>query len=244
MASTATAPQTILSPTKVSFQKPAYARDRRLSSTSSTTSTENSGSTTNHPHEAFEQDWSTITADHDTWAARERRRSNAFNKIDSYPTITQKASSVGSAGSPTSPSFLAVNPRGERRGSILSLWAAGTDSTGQAILHSDDHGDWVEEVQANKLQDISETKEQAQKRGSILSMWKKGKDENGRNIILSGDLDEDLIARQAKEDAAEKARLERIARLQKQMESLKTELETEQQSQTTKVPLPDVKVEG
>jgi len=226
--STIAAPQSIASPVKVSFQQPPYARDRRLSTTSSTTSTENSGSSANHPHEVFEQDWSTTTADHDTWAARERRRSNAFHKIDAYPTITQKPVTVGS---PTSPSLLSVSPVRERRGSILSLWSAGKDSDGKAILHSDEHGEWVEEVKANEaaklLEEISETKEEAKAKGSILSMWKKGKDENGRNIILSGELDEDHVAREAKEAAEEKARMDKIARLQKEMDRINLEMASE-----------------
>jgi len=220
MAST-TAPQNIQSPTKVMFQKPVYNGNRRLSN-ASTTSTDNSN--TSGAHEVFEQDWSTTTADKDTWATRERRRSMLFNgHTESYPSIQQHVK----PSSPSSPTHLSASPqRGERRGSILSLWVTGKDADGQAVLHSDDHGDWVEEVkEAQRLKDISETKEEAIKKGTILSLWKKGKDENGKNIILSGELDEDLIAQQKKREEEALARSEKIAKLKKQMDAHQQELE-------------------
>jgi hypothetical protein len=213
----------VASPVKVAFQTPTYPdRNRRLSAVS-TSSTDNSGGSS-QAHEVFEQDWTTTTADKDTWAARERRRSNIFNgHTETYPSIVQAKPS-----SPSSPSFLETSPR-ERRGSILSLWVAGKDKDGQAVLHSDDHGDWVEEVkEADKLKDVSETKEEAYRKGSILSLWKKGKDENGKNIILSGEHEEDLILRQQKEEEAARARSERIAKLKKQMDALQMELAAEE----------------
>lgn len=128
--------------------------------------------------------------------------------------------------------MLSVSPR-ERRGSILSLWTHGKDHDGHAVLHSDDHGVWVEEVkEAKRLKDMeeeaSETKEEAIQKGSILSMWKKGKDENGKDVILSGDLDEDEVLRQQQNEEAARLKADKIARLRKQMEQLRLELEAEE----------------
>jgi hypothetical protein len=201
----------------------------------SSTSTDNS--TSSGPHEVFEQDWSTTTADKDTWAARERRRSSIFHKIDAYPSIAPPK--VASTISPTSSDFLSTSPSSqthpERRGSILSLWTHGHDADGHAVLHSDDHGVWVEEVkEAKRLKDLEEeasaTKEEAIQRGSILSLWKKGKDENGKDVILSGELDEDEILRQKKNEEEAKARVERVARLRKQMDQLQMELDAEEKA--------------
>src|SRR6187402_916974 len=55
------------------------------------------------------QDWSTVTAEKDSWANRERRRSSLFHKIDSYP-----------------------GP------STLSLWSGGKDKKGKDVLYSGD----------------------------------------------------------------------------------------------------------
>lgn len=139
---------------------------------------------------------------------------------ESYPSIAQKPAS------PTSPGFLTAGSPRERRGSILSLWVTGKDKDGQAVLHSDDHEDWAEEVKENeRLSEISETKEEAIKRGSILSLWKKGKDENGKNIILSGDHTEDDDLQKQKEAEAILAREEKIEKIKKQMNAHQAKLD-------------------
>jgi len=224
-----TAPQTIASPTKVVFQKPSYgsSTDRRFSNTS-TTST---GTASDESEEPYEQDWTTTTADKDTWAARETRRRSLFHKIEAYP----KASHHASTSPPTSPDLLSISPRTERRGSILSLWSTGKDKDGNAVLHSDDHGDWMEEVRAAKRE--KEARKKAERaaraeanRGSILSLWKRGKDEHGNDVILSGE-DQRKFEGEAeiiKKENEKRLRIEKMEKIKKQMEVLQLELEQEE----------------
>ena len=128
------------------------------------------------------EDWTRTTAEKDSWAHRERRRSSVWHKIDSYPSTKPPESS-----SPT-------RSRSERRGSILSLFKHGKDKNGRDVLHSGDADDWSREnaaaaaaAAAAQVETPQPDKEMPRdRRGSILSMWTWGKDKAGRDVIHSG----------------------------------------------------------
>ncbi|KAH8660894.1 hypothetical protein BGZ60DRAFT_414229 [Tricladium varicosporioides] len=161
---------------------------RRGSTSSGRRSSVASGHSTAEDHA---QDWTITTDEKDTWAARERRRSSVWAKID--PNAPK-------------PAHL-IDPEG-RRGSILSIWKAGKDKNGRDILVHDDH----EHVDEYALDDTpSPTSEKLDipgkrkmsrnsrmssgsagsrgqdRRGSILAMWSSGIDENGKTVMLHDD---------------------------------------------------------
>jgi len=124
------------------------------------------------------QDWTSVTAPKDTWAARERRRSSVWSRIDENNPHTSKVPDSKTAA--------------PRRGSILSVWAPGKDSKGRSILKHDDSDEdeeviMVEEVPVVEKQGRRSTSGGQERRGSILSLWSKGVDEKGRAIVLHDD---------------------------------------------------------
>lgn len=136
-----------------------------------------SGRRSINSEDEHEQDWTITTAEKDSWANRERRRSSVWNKIDSYPTIKPSSS-----------------PTQERHGSILSLFQHGKNKHGKDVLHSGENvehwgGDDLKREDAlivpTQKKGRSGSKVQERK-GSVLSMWAKGKDENGRDVLLQG----------------------------------------------------------
>lgn len=127
------------------------------------------------------EDWSRTTAEKDSWAHRERRRSSMWQKIDSYPAIKPLE---GPSRSPVR----------ERRGSILSLFQHGKDKKGRDVLHSGEGNpeEWDREPVAAAIErtpSVENGKDMGmprERRGSILSMWTWGKDKSGRDVIHSG----------------------------------------------------------
>lgn len=106
------------------------------------------------------------------------------------------AISQTSGSAPNSPRLLDdINTRGDRRGSILSIWKQGTDRDGHTVIHSgeehdeiiiplDEHGAPIE-LPAAKDKDAQAEKEE--RMGSILSIWSQGKDKEGKTVIHSGE---------------------------------------------------------
>jgi len=185
MASTSTGPTG--SP-KITFSEPFD--DRR-----STSSDASDG-------EGHYQDWTRTTAEKDSWANRERRRSSIFSKVDNYPAATYNSSIPHSTTNvmPSSPTLAkAPSPTSDRRGSILSLWTHGKDENGRGVLHSGDGNveAWDGEVVVVEEEELKRTvsaesagkkrrnsKVQPQeRRGSILSMWSQAKDKDGNWVI-------------------------------------------------------------
>jgi hypothetical protein len=120
------------------------------------------------------EDWTRTTAEKDSWAYRERRRSSLWQKIDSYPSIKSAEPSQFRS----------------RRGSILSLFTHGKDKDGHDVLYSGDGDpeDWdgkrsihCDEPQKNKAPYATQLPARP---GSVLSPWVRGKDNQGRNVIL------------------------------------------------------------
>ena len=104
-----------------------------------------------------------------------------------------------SGSAPGSPR-LAVDTRGDRRGSILSIWKQGKDRDGHTVIHSgeehdeiviplDADGQPLEATPAN----VREVQER-ERHGSILSIWAQGKDKEGRTVIHSGEEHDGEIA--------------------------------------------------
>lgn len=107
---------------KISFHDPP--ENRRLSSSNSRRlSRGSSGAIEEDSDEDHAQDWSVKVPDEETWAAKERRRSSVWNKVNNYPSVKPKTP-TGSFSSK------------EKAGSILSLWAHGKDKHGNDVLHS------------------------------------------------------------------------------------------------------------
>lgn len=118
------------------------------------------------------EDWTRTTAEKDSWAHRERRRSSMWQKIDCYPSSKPAQSSNS----------------GPRHGSILSLFTHGKDKDGRDVLHSG-NGDPEErsaENDAHLEPHVPSEAPDRTRRGSILSMWTPGKDKEGRDVIHSG----------------------------------------------------------
>jgi len=164
MEQTATTPS--VSSPKIQFREPYGVDGRRLSVADAT----NEVFIDDDPSE----DWTRTTAEKDSWAHRERRRSSIWQKIDSYPS--------SKPAEPSSPD--------RRRGSILSLFKHGKDKKGRDVLHSGDTDEWSTEVAEQRKVQEEEEEEAKQdrgvRRGSILSMWTWGKDKEGRDVIHSG----------------------------------------------------------
>lgn len=129
------------------------------------------------------EDWTRTTAEKDSWAHRERRRSSVWHKIDSYPSTKPPELSPSRSRS------------GNRRGSILSLFKHGKDKDGRDVLNSGDAEDWNRESAAAAAAATAAAEAESpqldktmprDRRGSILSMWTWGKDKAGRDVIHSG----------------------------------------------------------
>jgi hypothetical protein len=136
------------------------------------------------------QDWTKTTDERDSWAARERRRSSVWQKIDAYPAA-HGITTITTTTTKKSPS----NSMNEgRRGSILSMWTHGKDKLGHDVLHSGeahDHDREVDELKPATSNEAPEIKERTDRRGSILSMFSHGKDKHGKHVIISGFEDDD-----------------------------------------------------
>ena len=204
------------------------------------------------------EDWTKTTHEKDSWATRERRRSNKFAKIDhdvaqqryERSRSGRRASStlgiffegVDSEGNPiirsgnekfeefemppgqgqttmvdkdgkrisSSPTIAIVfderrlsmseQNSDRRRGSILSLWKTGKDKDGNDHIHSGHEGeDWVDAVSQtsgsapNSPRLLDETNARGDRRGSILSIWKQGRDRDGHTVIHSGEEHDEII---------------------------------------------------
>lgn len=115
------------------------------------------------------EDWTRTTAEKDSWAHRERRRSSVWQKLDS-------------SSKPAEP--LKSSPR---QGSILSLFVPGKDKDGRDVLHpgNGDSPEQSTETDAHLEPPLSSKVSDRTRCGSILSMWTQGKDEEGRDIIHS-----------------------------------------------------------
>lgn len=225
---------------RISFAEPA--RPRRPSTAVSS----GSGVDEDDPYE----DWTKTTHEKDSWANRERRRSNKFAKIDSDMALQQyersrsgrRASSalgifsqgVDGNGNPIimsdehhedfelppvegegvnkrllSPSIAIAFSRPDdrrlsmssqnsdkRRGSILSLWKTGRDKDGNDHVHSGHEGeDWGDAVSntSGSVPASPRLDDRGDRRGSILSIWKQGKDREGRTVIHSGEEHDEII---------------------------------------------------
>jgi len=134
------------------------------------------------------QDWTKVTDERDSWAARERRRSSVWQKIDAYPA----AHGITTVTTTTKKSPSNSMNEG-RRGSILSMWTHGKDKLGHDVLHSGeahDHDREGEELKPTTSNEAPEIKERTDRRGSILSMFSNGKDKFGKHVIHSGFEDE------------------------------------------------------
>jgi hypothetical protein len=122
------------------------------------------------------EDWTLTTAEKDSWAYRERRRSSLWQKIDSYPSINSGEPSPSRSRS--------------RRGSILSLFTHGKDKDGHDVMYSGDGDpeDWGGESSIHGDQPQKNKSPYATplpaRPGSALSPWVRGKDNQGRNVIL------------------------------------------------------------
>jgi len=235
---------TTMAPTadRISFAEPA--RPRQFSTAIS------SGSGSVLSEEDPYEDWTKTTSEKDSWATRERRRSNKFAKIDSDMALQQyersrsgrRASSalgifsegVDSNGNPIiksddhhedfelpvevdkevnkkflSPSISIAFSRPDerrlsmssensdkRRGSILSLWKTGKDKAGNDQVHSGHEGeDWVDAVSntSGSVPASPRLDDRGDRRGSILSIWKQGKDRDGHTVIHSGEEHDEII---------------------------------------------------
>lgn len=196
------------------------------------------------------EDWTKTTHEKDSWANRERRRSNKFSKIDSDMALQQyersrsgrRASSalgifsqgVDKNGNSIilsdenheefelpievdkdgrkmlSPSIAVAFSRPDdrrlsmssqnsdkRRGSILSLWKTGKDKDGRDHIHSghegEDWGDAVSTTSGTPPASPRMTDDRGDRRGSILSIWKQGKDRDGKTVIHSGEEHDEII---------------------------------------------------
>jgi hypothetical protein len=172
-------------------RKHAFSNNRLLGRPS-TAVTGSSGDVDEDPFE----DWTKTTHERDSWATRERRRSNKFAKIDGDLAIQQYERSRS----------------GRRASSALGIFSQGLDKNGNPIILSDDHHDEFDlpplekEKSAKKLRSpsialafsrpddrrLSMSSENSDKRrGSILSLWKTGKDKDGRDHVHSGHEGED-----------------------------------------------------
>ena len=105
-----------------------------------------------------------------------------------------EAISTTSGSVPSSPR---LDDRGDRRGSILSIWKQGKDRDGHTVIHSGEEHDEVivpldesgEPLQAT----ISKEVPQRERVGSILSIWSQGKDKEGKTVIHSGEEHDGVI---------------------------------------------------
>ncbi|KAG0650245.1 hypothetical protein D0Z07_2926 [Hyphodiscus hymeniophilus] len=228
---------------RISFAEPA--RPRRLSTAAT-------NSTSSVDEENTYEDWSKTTHEKDSWAHRERRRSNKFSTMDSDMAIQahersrsgRRASTalgifsqgVDSNGNAIilsddhheefelpletdkdgkkllTPSMAIAFSRPDerrlsmgsqnsekRRGSILSLWKTGKDSQGNDHVHAGHEGeDWGDAVSTTSGTPPASprltTDDRGDRRGSILSIWRQGKDREGRTVMHSGEeLDEVIV---------------------------------------------------
>lgn len=144
--------------------------------------------------EDHSEDWTKTTREKDSWATRERRRSNKFAVIDSDVAMQRYERSRSAAG--------------RRASSALGIFSQGVDSEGNPIIKSDDTHEVFEMPLPNgkrssnpsiaiafarpderRLSMSSQNSER--RRGSILSLWKTGKDKDGNDHIHSGHEGED-----------------------------------------------------
>ncbi|PQE10782.1 hypothetical protein CJF30_00008922 [Rutstroemia sp. NJR-2017a BBW] len=126
------------------------------------TSTNGSSKGLESPFDDYEQDWTTVTHERDSWATRERRRSTPFANMSNTAFIASHHEAKHGRSNSGSTA---------RKGSILSVWTS-------------PDGD---EEENPTLVRVSSRKSQTgrDRRGSILSLWSNGKDENGRDIVIS-----------------------------------------------------------
>jgi hypothetical protein len=122
------------------------------------------------------EDWTRTTAEEDSWAHRERRRSSMRLKMDSYPSLYSADNSPSRSRS--------------RRGSILSLFTHGKDKYGHDAIFSGEGNpeDWHvqrrSECDAVKTQNLPINEPSLVREGAILTPWIRGKDSQGRKIVL------------------------------------------------------------
>lgn len=143
------------------------------------------------------EDWTKTTHEKDTWAARERRRTSKFAKIDSDVALQQYERERSRSG--------------RRASSAIGLFTQGVDSHGNAIILSDDKYEEFElpiehDKDGKKLlspnvttvfgeeRRMSLTSQNSDKRrGSILSLWRPGKDKDGKDHLHSGHEGDDWV---------------------------------------------------
>lgn len=180
-------------PPSIAFKEPLYKPNTEptfasLSPVMSTTSQRRGSLGAPDAHESFAQDWTTTTAPQDTWAARERRRSSMWAKVDGYPggshmnrPRTISGGSTGSSGlaltksisHTSSGSSAAGGSPSKKKGSILS------------VFHDDDDEDIDTLKMRRSSRDDGTLDPPKERRGSVLSLFRRSKDEKGRNIINS-----------------------------------------------------------
>lgn len=121
------------------------------------------------------EDWTRTTAEKDSWAHQERRRSSMWQKIDNYPALYSPESS---------------SPSRSRRGSILGLFTHGKDKDGNDVLHSGDGDpeDWngkhrIDGDQPSVTESPNQAPAPVQPEG-IPMPWIRGKDNQGRAVTL------------------------------------------------------------
>ena len=100
------------------------------------------------------------------------------------------AVSATSGTPPASPRL--TDDRGDRRGSILSIWRQGKDREGRTVMHSgEEHDEIIVPLDVNGQPMVVEKKEkevpERERVGSILSIWSQGKDKDGKTVIHSGE---------------------------------------------------------
>jgi hypothetical protein len=90
----------------------------------------------------------------------------------------------------TPPASPRPDERGDRRGSILSIWKQGKDREGHTVIHSGEEHDEIIvplDEKGEPIQAPAKEIPQRERVGSILSIWSQGKDKEGKIVIHSGD---------------------------------------------------------
>lgn len=171
----------------------SHSRAGRESTSAASSTSKASNSGESFESEDYHEDWSKTTHEKDSWANRERRRSNKFSKIDRDIAIQDYERKVRSR-------------EGRRGSSVLGIFRPGVDKDGNPLILSDDHHDEDVEIKLDedgkvlplspsitiafakpderRLSLLSENSDK--RRGSVLSLWKAGKDSRGKDQIHSG----------------------------------------------------------
>jgi hypothetical protein len=79
--------------------------------------------------------------------------------------------------------------KGERQGSVLSIWRHGKDKDGISVIKSGEEHEGPIVLEVEKIGEVEKPRGQ-ERRGSVLSMWTQGKDKHGNDSIFSGFEDE------------------------------------------------------